>query len=111
MRSPSGNATVLLIGLIGASRGLGYASAAEYIDRGSRVVATVRGSRRAGLHELRDTADGWLAIEHVHINAPEQVQALRERLGARRFDLLFVNAGVTNRPEPPGTSRWKSAPA
>jgi NAD(P)-dependent dehydrogenase (short-subunit alcohol dehydrogenase family) len=85
--------------LIGASRGLGYAIAAEYIDRGARVVATVRSPARTTLHELQDTAGGRLEIEHVDINAPEQVQALRERLGARRFDLLFVNAGVTNRPE------------
>ena len=41
MNPPSANATVLLIG---ASRGLGHAMAAEYLDRGARVVATVRGS-------------------------------------------------------------------
>ncbi|MDF3290320.1 SDR family NAD(P)-dependent oxidoreductase [Streptomyces silvisoli] len=92
----SQNTTVLLIG---ASRGLGYAIAAEYIDRGSRVVATVRGPARTALHDLRQTAGGRLEIEHVDINAPEQVHALRDRLGARRFDLLFVNAGVANRPE------------
>ncbi|GLY92180.1 SDR family NAD(P)-dependent oxidoreductase [Actinoallomurus iriomotensis] len=92
----SKNATVLLIG---ASRGLGHAIAAEYVDRGSRVVATVRGTGRTALHELRDTAGGRLEIEHVDVNVPEQVQALRDRLAARTFDLLFVNAGVTNRPE------------
>ena len=96
MSAVSGNATVLLIG---ASRGLGYAIASEYIDRGSRVVATVRRTGRTALHELQDTAGGRLEIEHVDINAPEQVQALRDRLGARKFDLLFVNAGVTNCPE------------
>jgi len=96
MSSPSVNATVLLIG---ASRGLGYAIAAEYIDRGSQVVATVRGPARTALHDLQDAAGGRLEIEHVDINEPEQVQALRDRLGARRFDLLFVNAGVANRPE------------
>lgn len=90
------NATVLLIG---ASRGLGYAIAAEYLERGSRVVATVRGPERTALHELHGAAGGRLEIEHVDINAPEQVQALRDRLGTRRFDLLFVNAGVTNRAE------------
>lgn len=89
----SDNATVLLIG---ASRGLGYAIAREYIDRGSHVMATVRGPVRTALHELQDAVGGRLEIEHVDINAPEQVQALRDRLGARRFDLLFVNAGVTN---------------
>jgi len=96
MNSVSENATILLIG---ASRGLGYAIAAEYIDRGSQVVATVRGPARTTLHELHDTADGRLEIEQVDINAPAQVQALRDRLGARRFDLLFINAGVTNRGE------------
>jgi NAD(P)-dependent dehydrogenase (short-subunit alcohol dehydrogenase family) len=96
MSSASQNTTVLLIG---ASRGLGYAIATEYIGRGSRVVATVRGRARTALHELQDTAGDRLEIEHVDINEPEQVQALRGRLGARRFDLLFVNAGVTHRPE------------
>jgi NAD(P)-dependent dehydrogenase (short-subunit alcohol dehydrogenase family) len=94
--SVSENTTVLLIG---ASRGLGYAIAAEYLQRGAQVVATVRGSERTTLHELQETAGGRLELEHVDINAPEQVQALRDRLGARRFDLLFVNAGVTSDPD------------
>jgi NAD(P)-dependent dehydrogenase (short-subunit alcohol dehydrogenase family) len=96
MSSDSKNATVLLIG---ASRGLGYAIAEQYIDRGSQVVATVRSPDRTALHDLQETAGGRLEIEHVDINAPEQVEALRDRLAARTFDLLFVNAGVTNRPE------------
>jgi NAD(P)-dependent dehydrogenase (short-subunit alcohol dehydrogenase family) len=96
MSSAPANETVLLIG---ASRGLGSAIAAEYIDRGSQVVATVRSAARTALHELQDAADGRLEIEHVDINAPAQIQALRDRLSARRFDLLFVNAGVTNDPD------------
>ncbi len=95
MSTTSENATVLLIG---ASRGLGCAIAAEYLDRGARVVATVRGPGRTPLHELQDTAGERLDIEHVDITALEQVRALRERLGTRSFDLLFVNAGVTNDP-------------
>jgi len=59
MSAASENASVLLIG---ASRGLGYAIAAEYIDRGSRVVATVRGDGRTALHELQDRAGGQLEI-------------------------------------------------
>jgi NAD(P)-dependent dehydrogenase (short-subunit alcohol dehydrogenase family) len=89
--------------LIGASRGLGHAIAAEYTGRGSGVVATVRGSGRTALHELRETAGGRLEIEHVDINVPEQVHALRERLDGREFDLLFVNAGV-NQDNPEDTS-------
>jgi NAD(P)-dependent dehydrogenase (short-subunit alcohol dehydrogenase family) len=96
MSSVSENTTVLLIG---ASRGLGYAIAAEYIDRGSRVVATVRGPGRTALHELQDSAGGKLEIEHLDINAPDQLHALRDLIDPRRFDLLFVNAGVTSDPE------------
>ncbi|MGO9344170.1 MAG: SDR family oxidoreductase [Acidimicrobiales bacterium] len=80
--------------LIGASRGLGYAIAAEYTDRGADVVATVRGEARTALHDLQESAGGILEIEHVDITVPEQVQALRQQLGSRTFDLLFVNAGV-----------------
>lgn len=85
--------------LIGASRGLGLALAAEYLGRGAGVVATVRGSGHTGLHDLLPSSEGRLEIEHADIAAPEQVAALRERLASRAFDLLFVNAGVTNGPE------------
>ncbi len=96
MSEVSPNMSVLLIG---ASRGLGYAIAQDYLERGSRVVATVRGPGRTALHDVQDTANGRLEIEHVDITAPEQVHGLRERLASRAFDLLFVNAGVTNGPE------------
>jgi NAD(P)-dependent dehydrogenase (short-subunit alcohol dehydrogenase family) len=91
--STSKNASVLLIG---ASRGLGHAIAEEYVTGGARVVATVRGPGRTALHDLQETAGGQLEIEHVDITVPEEVQALRQRLGSRTFDLLFVNAGVAN---------------
>ena len=45
------------------------------------------------LHEI---SHDDLEIENVDINEPEQVHALRDRLADRRFDLLLVNAGVTN---------------
>lgn len=85
--------------LIGASRGLGYALAQEYLDRGWHVVATVRGVNNTKLHALMDISDGRLEIETVDITVPEQITGLYERLASRRFDLLFVNAGVTNQPE------------
>ncbi len=91
MTSTSKNTSVLLIG---ASRGLGLAIAEEYVDRGTKVVATVRGQDRTALHDLQGTSGGLLEIEHLDITVPEQVKALRQRLGSRAFDLLFVNAGV-----------------
>jgi NAD(P)-dependent dehydrogenase (short-subunit alcohol dehydrogenase family) len=91
MTSSSKNESVLLIG---ASRGLGYAIAEEYVNRGVQVVATVRGQARTPLHDLQETVGGLLGIEHVDITVPDEVQSLRQRLGSRTFDLLFVNAGV-----------------
>lgn len=85
--------------IIGASRGLGYALAAEFLARGGQVTATVRGAGRTQLHELAESSAGRLAVEAVDITGPEQVAALHERLAHETFDLLFVNAGVTNGPE------------
>ncbi|MGD0764412.1 MAG: SDR family NAD(P)-dependent oxidoreductase [Roseiarcus sp.] len=82
--------------LIGASRGLGLALAKEYLERGWRVVATARGAKRTALHELAEAPGGRLEVEIVDINDPDQVAALGARLGSRRFDMLFVNAGVKN---------------
>jgi NAD(P)-dependent dehydrogenase (short-subunit alcohol dehydrogenase family) len=83
--------------LIGASRGLGHAMAAEFLKKGWNVVGTVRGGgTRTKLHDLADEFEGRVEIEILDICAPDQVAALRHRLSGRVFDMLFVNAGVTN---------------
>ncbi|HKN30498.1 MAG TPA: SDR family NAD(P)-dependent oxidoreductase [Roseiarcus sp.] len=84
--------------IIGASRGLGLALVEEYLKRGWRVVATVRGSHPTNLHDLRDRSAGRLEIETVDVVKPETIAALRQRLAARRFDVLFVVAGVGSGP-------------
>jgi NAD(P)-dependent dehydrogenase (short-subunit alcohol dehydrogenase family) len=92
--SPASSDKKLL--LIGASRGLGFALAEEYLKRGWHVVATERAGARSKLHDLLGAAEERLEIETVDIVRPDQVAALRARLASRKFDLLFVNAGVTN---------------
>ncbi|WP_037361912.1 SDR family NAD(P)-dependent oxidoreductase [Amycolatopsis orientalis] len=82
--------------IVGASRGLGYALAAEFLGRGWRVTATER--TRSALHEL-----AGLTVETVDIAVPEQVAALRERLAGASFDLLFVNAGTNYTTDPSAT--------
>jgi NAD(P)-dependent dehydrogenase (short-subunit alcohol dehydrogenase family) len=93
MPNSSSTKTVLIIG---ASRGLGLAMAEEYLKRGWKVVGTVRGENRTKLHDLAAKSDGRVEIETIDINVPDQIAALRARLAGRTFDLLFVNAGVTN---------------
>jgi len=85
--------------IIGASRGLGYGLAAEYLDRGWQVTATVRGAGRTGLHDLAESSGGRLIVENADITVPEEVAALHDRLAGEKLDLLFVNAGVTNGPQ------------
>ncbi|WP_109807482.1 SDR family NAD(P)-dependent oxidoreductase [Sphingosinithalassobacter portus] len=83
--------------IVGASRGLGCAIAAEFLKRGWHVIGTVRGYERTQLHDLASEADGRLTIETLDINSADQIAALRARLAGTRIDLLFVNAGTTTR--------------
>lgn len=89
---PSGK-TVLLVG---ASRGLGFAMAQEYLKRGWQVMATGRDHSTGKLRQLAETSHGTLEVDTADITIPEQVAALRKRLADRKVDVLFVNAGVTN---------------
>jgi NAD(P)-dependent dehydrogenase (short-subunit alcohol dehydrogenase family) len=82
--------------LIGASRGLGLAMAAEFLKRGWTVVGTVRGDARTLLHGLADEHPGRVEIASLDINEPAQIAALHGRLSGRRFDILFHNAGIAN---------------
>jgi NAD(P)-dependent dehydrogenase (short-subunit alcohol dehydrogenase family) len=83
--------------IIGASRGLGLGMAAAYVARGWHVRATARGTTRTGLHDLAESADGRLTVEeNVDITVPQQLAALHGRVAGTAFDLLFVNAGISN---------------
>ena len=93
MQATSPQKTVLLIG---ASRGLGFAMAEEYLKRGWRVIATARTTSTDKLRRLSAASQGALEVETVDVNVPEQVAALRTRLEERRIDVLFVNSGVKN---------------
>jgi NAD(P)-dependent dehydrogenase (short-subunit alcohol dehydrogenase family) len=89
--------------LIGASRGLGHAMAAEFLKKGWNVLGTVRGgTSRTLLHDLADEYSGRVEIEILDICEADQIAALRDRLSGRLFDTLFVNAGTTN-PDPTQT--------
>jgi NAD(P)-dependent dehydrogenase (short-subunit alcohol dehydrogenase family) len=85
--------------IVGASRGLGYALAAECLKRGWSVIGTVRTGGRTKLHDLAEGHEGLLEIETLDIDDQAQIAALRERLSGRVIDMLFVNAGTTTRDE------------
>ena len=83
--------------IIGASRGLGWGIARELVRQHWQVVGTVRnllGPTR--LHELESENPHRVTIEQADMTKPHDLAALRSRLTGRRFDLLFVVAGVSN---------------
>jgi NAD(P)-dependent dehydrogenase (short-subunit alcohol dehydrogenase family) len=82
--------------IIGASRGLGLATAAEFLKKGWNVVGTVQGSARTELHDLADEHPGRVEIESLDVTEPDQITALHDRLSGRGFDILFHNAGTAN---------------
>ncbi|WP_374472207.1 SDR family NAD(P)-dependent oxidoreductase [Phenylobacterium sp.] len=82
--------------IIGASRGLGHAMAAEFANRGWRVVGTVRGAETP-LHALAAERAGLVEVETLDLTDPDQIRSLRDRLAGRSFDLVFINAGIVNR--------------
>ncbi|MCO5588369.1 hypothetical protein L7F22_042324 [Adiantum nelumboides] len=94
-RHPGADMTDRTALVVGASRSLGLALAGELAERGFDVVATVRGETPEALAALADRT-GRVTVEHLDITDTGQIDALRERLGGRRIDLLFVNAGITD---------------
>lgn len=89
--------TTRTILLIGASRGLGHAMAADLLKRGWNVTGTVRNkNKRTPFHDLADEYEGRVEIESLDITEPDQITALHDRLADRNFDILFVNAGTAN---------------
>ena len=86
----------LTVLLVGASRGLGQAMAAELVKKDWHVVGTVREGRRAELDDLARAHPDRITIEQLDITEPDQIAALRDRLSGSTFDMLFVNAGTAN---------------
>ena len=59
----------------------------------------MRGNDRTELHDLADDHKGRVEIERLDICERDQIAALHEHQFGRKFDILFVNAGVTNNPK------------
>ena len=97
MTSTPGRHTAPTILIVGASRGLGHAMAAEFVRRGWDVVATVRDpATRTPLHDLADAHPDRVDVETLDIDDPTQLDALHHRLRGTSLDVLFVNAGTSS---------------
>ncbi|HBY5674932.1 TPA: SDR family NAD(P)-dependent oxidoreductase, partial [Klebsiella pneumoniae] len=84
--------------IVGASRGLGHAMAATFLQHGWEVIGTVRDlSSHTPLHDLAQAHPQRLRLATLDIRDEAQLAALQATLPAASLDILFVNAGTTNR--------------
>jgi NAD(P)-dependent dehydrogenase (short-subunit alcohol dehydrogenase family) len=95
MSTPASEDTGRSILIIGASRGLGCAMAAEFAARGWRVVGTVRAAETP-LHTLAAERPDSVEIETLDMTDHDHIRALHDRLSDRRFDVVFINGGTVN---------------
>ncbi|MCS6987249.1 MAG: SDR family NAD(P)-dependent oxidoreductase [Sphingomonadaceae bacterium] len=79
--------------VVGASRGIGLALAAELLARGWHVLATER-ERSPGLDRLAADAGDRLERAHVTLGDRASERAFVAGLGDRRFDVVVLNAGI-----------------
>ena len=96
MSNPTSADTGRSILIVGASRGLGCAMAAEFAGRGWSVVGTVRGPDTP-LHSLAAERPASVEVETLDLTDHDQIRSLQDRLSGRRFDVVFVNGGIVNR--------------
>jgi NAD(P)-dependent dehydrogenase (short-subunit alcohol dehydrogenase family) len=81
--------------ILGASRGLGLGLTDELYRRGWHVTGTARDLAKAdALRDLAAASDGRVQTQGVDINDAPQIEGLVGHLADRRFDLLFINAGI-----------------
>jgi NAD(P)-dependent dehydrogenase (short-subunit alcohol dehydrogenase family) len=92
--STTSRGTTRTILIIGASRGIGHAMAAQFLKKGWDVIGTVQAGPRTELHDLAEDHQGRLEIETLDITDQSQIEALCNRLSGRALDILFVNAGT-----------------
>jgi len=65
--------------VIGASRGIGYAMAEEFVSQGWNVIGTVRGSGHIQLNDLAARHPGRIEVETLDITRPDEIAALRQQ--------------------------------
>ncbi|QUD90663.1 SDR family NAD(P)-dependent oxidoreductase [Phenylobacterium montanum] len=82
--------------IVGASRGLGRAMAAEFATRGWSVVGAVRAAKTP-LHALAAERPDKVEVEMLDMTDHDQIRSLRDRLSGRLFDIVFINGGIVNR--------------
>lgn len=81
--------------IVAAERGLGLGLAQQFFKRGWNVVGTFRpGANIDELREVGKTDPDRLAVAPIDVTDAAQIKPFLNSLGDRRFDVVFMNAGI-----------------
>lgn len=81
--------------IVAAERGLGLGLSRQFLERGWNVVGTARpGTDRSALQALGADAPARLGIETIDVTDAAAIEPFLSALGERRFDVIFLNAGI-----------------
>ena len=81
--------------IVAAERGLGLGMARGFFARGWKVFGTAReGDDMSELRKAGEADPCRLEMGTLDVTEPAQITQLKEQLGTRRFDVIFLNAGI-----------------
>ena len=81
--------------IVAAERGLGLGLAEEFFARGWAVTGTARpGDDAADLRAVGRADPSRLALASIDVTDPDGIAPFLLSLGGRRFDVIFLNAGI-----------------
>ena len=81
--------------IVAAERGLGLGLAGEFFSRGWSVVGTARPGLDTGdLAQVGRPDPSRLAMAAIDVTDPDGVAPFLHSLGGRRFDVIYLNAGI-----------------
>lgn len=81
--------------IVAAERGLGLGLAQQFFDRGWSVVGTARaGADVDDLRQVGEIDPDRLTVATIDVTDAAQIEPFLTSLGDRRFDVIFMNAGI-----------------
>jgi NAD(P)-dependent dehydrogenase (short-subunit alcohol dehydrogenase family) len=83
-----------IVVITGGNSGIGYATAAEFLSKGAKVLITGRdpGALQRAVHALGYSAEGFTADQSSLYDIKRLADYVQGRFG--KIDTLFVNAGI-----------------
>jgi NAD(P)-dependent dehydrogenase (short-subunit alcohol dehydrogenase family) len=80
--------------ITGSNRGIGFAFAKQYAERGWKVIATARAPEKAGDLKQLAKAHPKLVIEQLDVADESSIAALAKKYRGKPIDVLINNAGI-----------------